>query len=198
MPFGETEILDNFNRANETLTGNWTTAVGVGDVDLSVVNNEVAKEGAGNGSAWWNRDKFGPNCEAYTTVQTIGPVIGLNARITDAATAGVDYYQLEVNTATSKLWKRVNGAFTELASVTQVIASGDKVGIECIGTNILGYYRSSVGTWTAILSISSGTLSSAGFIGLEFNSTAIRCDDFGGGNTLITMRDALRRLGIGL
>ncbi len=62
VTFPSTQVLDNFNRGNGALGGNWAGA-GQGTYRINNQNVQVR----GSGSTWWSSTPFGPDQEAYFT-----------------------------------------------------------------------------------------------------------------------------------
>lgn len=187
-----TDLLDNFNRANEgpPPSANWSTTDSPG---LSVVGNQAAPGASGGNATAWDATTFGPDSEAYATVavsQAVDEYMGLEARLADIITPGTrDGYGVYVvrrsGTDQWECYRLDNQIFTLLgATVTGPdVDPGDKIGIEIIGTTIKGYHFDGA-TWTEVLSRTDSTYTAAGFIGLHADGTVARWDDFHGGTVV--------------
>ena len=204
MAFPTTQILDNFNRANEgpppsaNWAGPWEQSSG-----LVVSGNQCAPSATGNKDAYWSAATFGPNVEAFVTIATIpttdGASIRLGVRIVepgpgDNSTTADGYIAMwqfvAASTDSVRLFSLTNGATTELGTgVLLDMADGDQLGLEAIGSTIKVYTKSGAGAWTERRSETDATYSAAGYIGLQLIADAgIRCDDFGGGRVLAPQR----------
>lgn len=189
MAFGQTGILDNFNRANEgpPMTG-WTTPAGVGGL---IVSGSVCAASTANAFGIYSASPSNANCEAWFTVSTAtgaGATVSIFARAKDVSSAATfDAYGLVVTEAATDWWaiRRVdNGLATTLgASFAQEVSNGDGIGIRCSGSTITAWYRSgSAGSWTELASRTDSTYSAAGYLAVSISDTTGRVDNFGGGN----------------
>lgn len=197
MP-GSTSILDDFNRANAaTLGANWglLTNFGIGGSDLAIVSNQAASNGSIYISMYWSAATFGPDCEVYLTLSTVSANVALYARTKDPGTSTFDGYMLNVDRGAGEFSiRRVdNGAETVLgAAVSQAVANGDKILLECIGTTLTGYVDTG-GGWVEVLSRTDATYGAAGGLGFYGDAdTTWRYDDFGGGTPSSGQPTALR------
>lgn len=200
MAFPSASVLDDFNRANEgpPPSANWTTDFdGSGAAGLKVVSNQCAPNGTGACSGYWNAATFGPDCECYVTVATVGAstnVLHLYARLASVGTAGVDGYSVQLakaaGTDTLKLYRLDNGVHTQLgATVSQEFASGDSLGMDVTGTTVQLWYKSGAGAWTSLATRTDATYSAGGNLAvLTTGSTTWRLDNFGGGTVVTTTR----------
>jgi hypothetical protein len=193
MP-GTTAILDAFTRANSTTTlgANWSLATdfSLGGTNLGI-NTNAAYKGGGTGYVvmYWNVATFGPSCEAYMTVATeptSGQPPAVYARLVNPGVSTLDGYNVSYTVGAPDSWaikRSDNGTDTQLgASVSQAVAAGEKILIECIGSTIKGFLFTG-GAWSEVLSRSDATYSAAGFVGMygTGSDTTWRYDDFGGG-----------------
>lgn len=188
MAFPTTGILDNFNRADENpLVGATGTEWGDRNTndDLSIETNLVRGQTVGTlASRYWAAATFGPDCEAYCSVNhtpnTAADYIRLWARIQNPGAVGETGYMMQWsnNTSGARLFvETARETFTQLAqNASARYADGDVIGIELIGTSFKLYQNG-----TSILSVTDGTISLAGNIALGGRGTSFRWDDFGGG-----------------
>lgn len=192
MAFPTTGIIDNFNRANEgpPPSTDWTTMIG--SHGHKVLSNECVVESdsvGGEYASGYNASTYGPDCEAYVTV--IDPATwgeGVFARLTTLSMASADGYVFWRSSGdVTELHRVDDGAWKQLGAdgPAFVIASGDKLGIECIGSTIKGYVKDGAAAWAEQLSRSDATYGSAGYLGIDQYPTTsegyIGLDDFGGG-----------------
>jgi hypothetical protein len=128
----------------------------------------------------WNTS-YGPDCEAFfTRATTNAPVYySVYARV-DASFNGYEVYA-EPGSSKVEIYRLDEGTGTQLGDdISQSFAAGDSIGIQCIGSTIKAFYKTSGGSWTEIGSRTEGTHSSAGKIGI-FTWDATDIDNFGGG-----------------
>lgn len=192
MAFPETSILDDFNRGNTgpPLGGNWTE-IARGDGGFEIISNEAYPEGTSElDTEYWNVEDFGPDCECYLTFTDVMTYGSVQARIQDEDSAtDFDGYVVQWRQPDSqvRIYRIDDNSDTQLGdSISQVISSGDKIGISVVGANpgtITAYYNDGGAGWGSLGSEEDSTYDDAGKIGIDsWNSgdnTAI--DDFGGG-----------------
>ncbi|MGH9876012.1 MAG: hypothetical protein ACRD5H_00095 [Nitrososphaerales archaeon] len=212
MAFGDSGILDNFNRANEgpPPSANWTTGIGGSGGGLKVVGNECSSDTGAASGGRWNVRTYGADAEAFYRVSVLpatGFDMSVDVRLTDEG-ANYDRYYLywivdSLADDTVQLWKTVNGLDTQLGANIggQNLAAGDSIGVSAIGDVIRAYYKSGSTAWTEIASRTDTDLAGVvAFVGLEMRDSAVnafRVDDFGGGN-VIHFKDNRGKMGVGL
>lgn len=192
MAFPVNGVLDAFGSSSTPPTG-WTNSISTANGGLATDGSGVVKPataGDGTSNGWWNAGTFGPDCESYCTVSTKpadGSPTFVYARIASPGTASPNGYLLRVTAAagtdTWEICRIDSGTITVLgAAGSQEIASGDKMGLEIVGSTLTAYYKAVAGSWGSLFSRTDSTYSSAGYIGLGlwFYATG-RADDFGGG-----------------
>lgn len=185
-------ILDNFNRADGYLTSPWALGHSYLGSNLMLISTNQLR---GSGSyiiCYWNSSTYGANVEGYvtvvvnTTISNDGPY--LCARLQQPGTGTLDGYCVAIENS-GHSWKILridNGVTTQLgATVDPSSASGDKAGIEIIGSTITAY-RYNGTSWSSVASRSDSTYSGTGYLGLYGGSddNAYRLDDFGGGTVI--------------
>lgn len=202
--FPTTGLLDNFDSyAAGTLNGkgNWIGPMGGIANSIQVGTNQAhtINPALGVSSAYLSPD-YGPDVEAYCTVVTLdtdypASYIRVAARIQnpDSATTRSQY---EVNCRPDGTWRIQrtvnNGSPNILASFTQAIANGDKIGISIVGQLITAWWWDatdstwhSVGTYT---DDSGSKITAAGKIGISIEGRAteqmMTVDDFCGGTVV--------------
>ena len=189
MPAPSTPILDSFTRADENpLAGNWTDKISTSDGNLQVLSNQLANTAAARGTAWYNSNTFGPDCEAYITIPTLQASvdgIGLFLRVTNPGTASAAGYMCwYIQSLGFRIWKLTSGTtFTPLVGYANpgVLSAGDKIAFSAIGSSlkVAGLHS---GVWTDYHSVTDSSFGGAGFIGVIGPAdTTWRIDDFGGG-----------------
>ena len=179
MAFPTTGILDNFNRANEgpPPSASWT------NVENGLeVNSNTCKGDANNLGNWsnWNVETFGPDCECYITL-TNQSAENLYARLTSVNTWD-DGYSVTVFQNEVQIYRLDDGGRTQLgATIAQTSVSGDKLGMEIIGSSVTAYYDDGGAGWGSIGVRSDGAYSNAGYLGVRVFDNDREFDDFGGG-----------------
>lgn len=194
MAFGDTGLLDDFNRAGPGLGANWTAPWYSGDsVPVIVASTLFGQTGAGafNDAAWTAND-YGPDCEAYATLNTVpatGEVAYIGARVTGPNTVGMDGYSVILDklagTDTVRIARIDNGVDTTLATLNQEVGNGDSLGIRCVGPYIQAWYRASGGSWVLLGAAFDATYQTAGYLALGMAGTTGRWDDFSGGDAVL-------------
>jgi len=193
MAFPTTDLLDEFNRANENPLGNgdWTCPLFSGADTISIVSQVVAPNGTGIASGYWDNTTFGPDAEAYATISTkatIGEFVFV--RMTSPGGGATDGYICEIVTDAGADFFVVlrfdNDVPTLLDSpIEQEVSAGDSFGIEAIDSTLTVYYKAAAGSWTALDTRDGSAYTSAGYIGLGFDTEVNgRLDDFGGGDVV--------------
>jgi hypothetical protein len=187
MAFPVNGIIDDFQRANENPLshgGLWTNPLITGDSNLQVAGTSFCSgtNPVSTSSAYRNNVSYGPDVEVYATARlTDGAALAdLYARFDVAAQNG--YFLTWDGTTTWRIRRMTGGSNTTLGSnITQAVATGDKFGLECIGSNISFYFKVGAGAWTQIATRSDSTYTGAGRIGSRINGNVMGIDDFGGG-----------------
>jgi hypothetical protein len=175
LPVGTVE--DNFNRPNEGPPPSflWATVDGDG---LAVIGNVCGTAGAG--AARWQIPMPTADCLVSVEVSDVGEVgnsCGVHAR-GDAVLE--DGYRVVADTTVDSitLYRVDDGVMTSLASDTQAVSVGDRMGIRLVGDTISAVYRRPEDPdWTTVVSDSDDTYSTAGYVGLAVDG-ALRVDNF--------------------
>jgi len=202
MPFPTTSLLDDFNRANEFLGDGPNWDYGVFDeqagptLGLRIVSNVIENANV-NSSAYWNTS-YAADQEVYADVVTINnDYMGVYARIQTADVSdGYGFYK--AGNSNGEIYVCDNGAFTLLASGAAAWSSGDKLGADCVGS-ALTLYRHNGSSWSSVCTVSDGTWTGGGYIGLYLNAINgdERADNFSGGDVADASHGALLLLGVG-
>lgn len=185
MAFPTTGILDTFDGADETpIVTNWTTPMYSGE--SSGPDRWANLADFTPGSAYYDIAEYGPDVEAYATIDTKPGVgtVGLRVRIQGEGgvlTSAASYYELRWAADNSwSLRKRVSGTEEELKNGTRSYTSGDKFGLEVISTTI-SFYHFASSSWSLVDSTTDSDVSLAGYIGIWSDDGGCNLNDFGGG-----------------
>ena len=180
--FPSTTVLDNFNRANGAIGGNWSGVSG----GYNITSNQL-HVGTG-GDIYWNPTIFGSNQEAYYTLASIDPngseidllLKAQNPNYIGNGVLEVSYdphgHQVSVWTYTS-----TSGWVQQGATMPVTFNAGDQFGARAMVDGTVNVYRN--GALLGSAGVTSWPYYNAGgYIGLwTVNAAATVVDDFGGG-----------------
>ncbi|HEU5206386.1 MAG TPA: fibronectin type III domain-containing protein [Gaiellaceae bacterium] len=178
--------LDDFNRPDETLGGNWTNAIIGGEGGFVVSSNQLACSVATTCTAWRNTGQYGPDVEVWARLPVqpgVGNQLRLYARLQMPGTTG---YVLRTNqlSGTDEVWlERFNGGLTRLLTIPQELANGDTMLLRAKGSSIEAWRMPSGGTWTRLGVVQDSTYPAAASVGVGLRGTTGRVDDFGARST---------------
>lgn len=191
MPVG-TNILDNFNRANEDpLAGgaNWDGPLYAGFAELKVVSNQAAAAAGDNNfvGSWWDAATFGPDCEVFCTIATLPTVNnrGVHLHLRANSLPDQDGYGCEWRLDTGGnddiyIYKLTGGGGrSDLATTAVEMSAGVKLLFEAIGTTLTVYTNTGAG-WSQQVQTTDSSYTTPGKFALEMNDSQCRVDDFGG------------------
>jgi hypothetical protein len=179
-------VLDNFNRANATpMGGSWSGKIRSADIDASINGNVAHANAAGNASAVWS-PAVAADQEAFATVVTadVSDTLEVWVRLTSAGGAAPNGYRIlftdnAAGSDTLALYRVNGGVFTQLGSTfTGTIASGQKIGIDAVGTTISAY-STTAGVWSTRVTATDAAWSSGSLAIIATANDSL--DDFGGG-----------------
>jgi hypothetical protein len=174
MAFGDTGVLDNFNRGDGAPGANWSALWG--DPQFEIVSNQAYASGSWK-SGYWNPGTFGPDSEVFLTNVTPSTNY-IFARLT--ATASPTGYLLWIQADAGALYRIASGTKTQLgAGFAMSYDAGNGVGLECIGSTIKAYENAGSG-WTELATRDDETYGTAGYLGFDC-AAAGYWDNFGGG-----------------
>ena len=187
-----TGLLDNFNRADELpiASAAWTSpaysAGTYGEQALAVFSNQLAANGAGNATGYWDLTQFAADQEVWMTVAT-KPVFGsahLLARMQGVGTASATMYVWRLETSGQfDLYSVVANTANFLTSGSFTYTSGDQMRLTCQGTTITGWHKPVASSiWRPITSTTNSDVTGVGYIGVMANDSQQRLDNFGGGS----------------
>ncbi len=180
--FPTTNVLDNFDRGNGSLGGNWS-----GDTaGYSVASNRL-DVGAGE-DIYWNVSAWGANQEAFVTLTTIDPNGGeqdllLKSQSSSDWSAGVLEVWYDAANGRVQVW-----TYTEAQNWVQrggdiavTFANGEQLGARATADGQVKVYRN--GTLLATRDVTGWPYyAEGGYIGLWYiNAGNAVLDDFGGG-----------------
>src|SRR5687767_15252352 len=170
--FPTVSLVDNFNRANGTLTLPWEdNFFGAGQLE---VNNNAARSGHSTnygGSRWGSGGPTGPDLEVFATIgepQADGRGMTIDWRTsTSSDTRYILSLQRRAGSSndTLQVEKAVNGAYATVGAAIPLgfdFAAGDAVGIRMVGSTITVYYKRAGGAWTALASRTDTSIQTAG------------------------------------
>ncbi len=184
--FPSTATRDNCTRADEAPLsngGNWTSPINVGDYALKLLSNQILSNGAGWGSAYWNTANFGPNCEVWGQMDSVGDTgweyrLWLNVSNPNNSTR-TGYQGRFIKYVGVEIW-RFDGAAapTKIATFTGMTWTANAtVGLRRVGNTLLAFVNGEV-----VGQVIDNTYAVAGRIGMEIFSTGSGFRSFGGGD----------------
>lgn len=184
-------VLDNFNRANETLAGDglWGKLDPVEAGSLTISSNQVAKTGAGYGKAYWLGISSASDVDVAITVAVLPASSGVwvNARLSNAGDSLGNWNGYEAAMLSNghfQIDRVTNGSSTTIAFTGVgwdntgpfTLTAGDKLRMRCSGTTI-SVWQFTSGAWQLRTSATDATYTS-GQVGIESQDTTARLDDF--------------------
>lgn len=189
--FPSTPILDDFNRADQDLSGNWTVPLrGSSTGTPRIVSNVAREDDTGvNSSAYWNVTTFGDDQEVHgiMAVATDGDDWELHFCAQQVGGSTLDSYTSECDESAGidrlRTYRVDNDTSTQLGTTdNRAHAGGDSLGGETFGNAVRQYHKTG-GTWSLVRSVDDTTYR-GGYIGFNIEDTAASLDDFGGGTTV--------------
>jgi len=189
--FPTTSILDDFNRANGKVGGNW--AISTRTRNYKIAGNQLDVQLGG--ALIWKPDSFGVNQEAFITLQTIdqrSPTQGLllKAQAGDQTDAGVIIvvYDAGANAVRVSTLNANRPIWTNYGNTPAVFANGDQLGARALADGTVEVYQN--GTLIATVTLNADDQAffndKGGRIGLwTLAAPNAVLDDFGGGDTTL-------------
>jgi hypothetical protein len=197
--FPLTGILDDFNRANGALGGNW--AGNTQTARFRINNQDVQVRGAG-GDVWWATTPFGANQEAYftfTRVSALAAQQGLILKFTGSSTSASNasfitvVYNVVANNVSVRTTAPGQGEVIRATFPASFVA-GDQLGARAQADGTVCAFKN--GALLGCVNVKSGTnpwpttlAEAGGRIGVRFAPVVnfappldARFDNFGGGN----------------
>ena len=183
-----TPVLDNFNRPDGPLGGNWTKIhPNTGNL---VIQSNVARQLVVSGSAawYWAPAQFGPDAEVHA--RTIGTgccnfpkSLHLLLRLRDVGTTSWDGYALQARTDiqffTWYIQKYVNGSPSTLAQVNTGVFGW--MMFRAVGSSLEGWGSNDGINWSPVISATDTQWQAGGYLGMGIVNTEPTIDDFSGG-----------------
>lgn len=188
MAFPTTTGIDTFSRPNENPIGApWAGPLYTGEVQL-VISSDTLKCNTTGANSYYNR-VYGADCEVWALIaaREDGEEMNIFARIINPNNASMCAYRLDFNPQAGAtdilLIRRVDNQLSTTlgANILQEVATGDSIGLECIGNQISAYYKAAAGAWTLLATRTDSTYSAGGYLGAEMSHTVMAIDTFGGG-----------------
>jgi hypothetical protein len=177
--------LDDFNRANETLSdaGRWTNSIIPGESGFTVSSNQLACSVATTCTAWRNNAQFGPDAEVWTRLTTLAGLnnhVRLYARLQmPGASAGYMLRTNQLSGVDEVYLDRFNGGGTRLLTMQQELAAGDTILLRTKGSTIEAWRLPQGGSWSRLGVVQDSTYPAAAYVGVGLRGTTGRLDDFG-------------------
>ncbi|MEK7326405.1 MAG: hypothetical protein AAB217_14235, partial [Chloroflexota bacterium] len=181
--FPSTGVLDNFNRANGPIGGNWSGNTGSYAINTNYLNI------TSNGYIFWNPTSFGANQEAYVTLSNFyssGVEHDLLLKSQSSTTYGNGVIEVWYDAAGHRVqvwtYTSVQGWVQRGADIPVTFVNGDRLGARAKADGTVEVYRN--GTLLATRDVTGWPYyANGGYIGLWFIgvTSATVVDDFGGG-----------------
>lgn len=152
--------------------GNWSRLDPATGQLKKVSNLVMPQDSLGYEGSYWTPANFGPDLQAYVTLNTIAGGMGIAFRVSSAGVSGswTGYFAV-ASTAGVTLYRVVAAALTEtLATESATWSNGDKLGVSAEGST-LKVWRQAFGssTWVNVLSVTNTAFGSAGALALVGN-----------------------------
>jgi YD repeat-containing protein len=196
ISFPNTAILDDFNRADGPIGGNWSGSLS----NFQIQDNMLAPLYPGSyiGLLW--NESFGADQEAYLTIPSISTAewIGLSLKAQSGGN-GIDVLYSEESHVLDVYYGN-DGVYTTLAVIPYDLQDGDQLGARVDANGLLTIYVN--GSLVSTLNASGYQYNAqGGQIGLyieQYAANTTRLDNFGGGNVFsgeMLMLSGSRRVG---
>jgi hypothetical protein len=129
--------IDNFNRIENPLAGNWTTVTDRNGLKATGTICAGSTAGVGNAS-YWNADAFNDNQYSLAEIKGGGTYQGTIIRV--SAVANTFYFLDVVSDSAISLYKCINGSYSQIGSQAAAnCTAGHIVKIDANGTTITCY-----------------------------------------------------------
>lgn len=178
-------VTDNADRTNGDMGANWTFSAWDGGTGLQIVSNAIKGSNTFEHKAsLYTAKNVGSSAEVSATMVTMdtGAINVVSMLLFNGTSSTPNGYCLAYNGSTHvwRLQKVVSGVQTNLGSgVTQLLSSGDKMGLLRNGNSLESWYCPSGGSWTKLEAIVDTTTMTTAFVGgMEIYSTTQVVDDF--------------------
>ncbi|HAV76796.1 MAG TPA: hypothetical protein DCX53_05510, partial [Anaerolineae bacterium] len=184
--FPSASILDNFDRANGAIGGNWSGYVSA----FNIASNQLdVTSGGFDTYLFWNNAPFGADQEAYLTFSQVdgdAPEQSLFLKSQSNTSYGTGAIEVlyDANADVVQVWTfhPSNGWAQHGGNIPVVFANGDQFGARASANGNLDVYKNGVLLGTRSITTWS-FYSGGGYIGLWFaDASDALIDDFGGGS----------------
>jgi hypothetical protein len=180
--FPVTPVLDDFNRADGAVGGNWTTPIwagGTNDRGLDIVSGVVLRSATGataNGSGYLSGIIYGPQ-EIYATINNLTSGHWLYLCLTNFGSDTESCYSLQIDQSFTllRVARKDFGSSNTLVSFTSTIALNDVIGMR-LAQGVIYVYQNGVLKFR----VAESTYN-YGQLGIELDGAAASLDNVGGG-----------------
>lgn len=191
--FPTNAVLEDFTGSDGTTppNSNWTNAplFGATSANLDIQTNTAGTAtSSSEADAYWDTTQFPANQEVFVdlTVAGASTYSCIYLRLSDIGSGTTDGYRICALSGSSTVVASIltNGATVgDVVSVSQTVASGDKLGAVMIGSRLCVWFKDGAAAWAELGCGTDTTYPNGGYIGLTVNgaNTATIADNFGGG-----------------
>lgn len=181
-PFPSSAVLDDFNRPDEPLGAPWTGSLS----SCAVTGNQLAQTG-GFAVPIWGATTFGPDQEAFVTLDSIAPGAGDCDLILKAQGTSYSSPHLQVRyddiaqtvVVSAYIWP---AGWKDFGTFAASFLSGDRLGARAYANGTVSVFQNAALLGTASV-VDWPFFDQGGQIGLTLDlPAAYRLDDFGGGD----------------
>ncbi len=183
MAFPTLGVLDSFTRADENPIANgWAGPLWTTEPQLKIVSNQVLAASTFGNSYYTTQQ--GPDLEAYFTLTS---ALGAGERVIiyfRSTVGSPNGYRIQFRNDAGDHKIIIDKDTVQLGAVidpADTFSSGDKFGVEVIGSTFTAYYKDGAGAWTNMGSRTDTTYPAANYVGIAITGAAVTIDDFGGG-----------------
>jgi PKD repeat protein len=182
--FPSTPVLDNFNRADGPVGGNWSGATS----GYAIAANKL--DVTSGGDVYWGATAYGSDQEVYVTLSTVdngASEIDLLLKAQDPSFYGGGVLEIlyDPNQQVVQVWTFTNaqGWVQHGANMPATFVNGDQFGARATAGGLVQVYKNTTLLGSADIT-SWPFATSGGYIGLwMLNANNAVLDDFGGGNS---------------
>ena len=185
--FPTTSVLDDFNRPDGPMGGNWVDSNG----NLVIASGQLAQNFQGWNDALWNPTIYGPNQEVFFTTSAIAPTtteLDLNLKVQSTTwTSGL--IEVRYDPSTNRVFLNTYDPFNSwrgwLTLNSIFLQPGDQFGARAYSNGTVDIFRN--GTLIGEGDVSAWPFNAGGGrLGLELTfGNSSRLDNFGGGDAVL-------------
>ncbi|MFN8443242.1 MAG: SdrD B-like domain-containing protein [Caldilineaceae bacterium] len=194
-PLAFAAVLDNFNGANGALSSNWS----VNNTSNFAVNSQQLQSQANSGQTAWTQSSFGANQEAYVTLSKVGNSSntatrwqGVNLKVNGGAANSINASAIEVRYSSAQgvqvRTKNAGSGWINQAVFSIAFSDGDQLAAQALADGTVVVFKN--GTLVGSINVTNGPnpwpaalAQAGGQIGISYNFSGGRLDDFGGGES---------------